>query len=144
MKPIDALWTLLPFIGIAGCGSGAIPTIRPQAISDMHCEQVQVHHAKPGAPANSAGPYYAEGCGKIWRYVVGCNVGGLCMNPSGTDVSELLSRQAAFDLSCPATDLAISALNADTFGVTGCGKKASYVLVCGTGGCKAIQNTQSQ
>lgn len=144
MQRSPFLSVLLYVFWLTGCGSGAIATIRPQAVKDLNCEQVEVHHTQPGAPSNSAGPYYAEGCGKIWRYVVACNVGGLCMNPAGTDIGQLISRQAAFDLSCANTDLAIAPLNTDTFGVTGCGKKASYLAVCKVGGCKAVQNTQSQ
>lgn len=139
-------WRCALVLWLAGCGGGAIATIRPQAAKDLSCDvaQVQVRHAQPGADQNSAGPYYAEGCGGVWRYLVGCSISGLCMNPQGTDVRALLSRQASFDLGCEAAGLTLTGLNADTFGVSGCGKKASYLVACRVGGCKAIQNTQSQ
>lgn len=145
--PIPPLWAFLVLLpGLPGCGGGAVATIRPQAAKDLGCAEakVQVRSARPGAPANDAGPYYANGCGKLWRYVVGCNPFGLCMNPQGTDVREILARQAAFDLTCDVPGLTITELNADTFGASGCGRKASYLVVCHTDGCKAIQNTQSQ
>jgi hypothetical protein len=62
----------------------------------------------------------------------------------GTDVKAIIATQAAFDLSCGADQIKLAALNADTFGAEGCGKKASYILVCTVGGCKAVQNTQAQ
>jgi len=62
----------------------------------------------------------------------------------GTDVKEIITKQAVFHLSCDTDKLKFSWLNADTFGVEGCGKKASYVLGCRTGDCKALQNTQAQ
>jgi hypothetical protein len=64
--------------------------------------------------------------------------------PQGTDVKAIVAKQAAFDLSCGADKVKLSALNADTFGAEGCGKKASYILLCPVGGCKAVQNTQAQ
>jgi hypothetical protein len=46
--------------------------------------------------------------------------------------------RAAFDLSCPADKLQITPLSSEameraTYGVTGCGKKASYVFAPGVG-----------
>jgi hypothetical protein len=38
----------------------------------------------------------------------------------------------------------IADVNADTFGVAGCGRKVSYVLLCEYRTCRAVQNTQSQ
>jgi hypothetical protein len=42
---------------------------------------------------------------------------------------ELLQR-AAFDLDCPEASLSQAALGQDTFGVSGCGKRATYVSQC--------------
>ncbi len=113
--------------------------MRARAPADLQCDSksIQVSPASPAGPP--AGPYYAEGCDKLWRYV--SPPGG---ETTGTDVKALITKQAAFDLSCSADQLKLSALNADTFGAEGCGKKASYILVCPVGGCKAVQNTQAQ
>lgn len=51
---------------------------------------------------------------------------------------QAVSAKAAFDLSCPADQLRLSPLSSEnmeraTYGVTGCGKKASYVFVPGAG-----------
>jgi hypothetical protein len=146
MKQVLRIGIFSSMLCLGACGSGAVAAIRPQAAKDMSCAegQIQVRHVRPGASENDAGPYYAEGCGKLWRYVVGCNTGGLCMNPQGTDVRELITRQASFDLTCERQALTIAELNADTFGVNGCGKKASYIVMCRVGSCKAVQNTQAQ
>lgn len=49
-----------------------------------------------------------------------------------------VSSKAAFDLGCPAEQLQLTALSSEameraTYGVTGCGKKASYIYVPGGG-----------
>lgn len=51
---------------------------------------------------------------------------------------QAVSAKAAFDLSCPGDKLLLSPLSNEnmeraTYGVTGCGKKASYVYVPGAG-----------
>jgi hypothetical protein len=40
-----------------------------------------------------------------------------------------LHKRAAFDLSCPVTSVQSVELSHDTYGVTGCEKKATYVYV---------------
>jgi hypothetical protein len=137
---------LLPLL-LAGCG-GALSAVRDQAAADFKCDasNIQVHAANPtGDAPMESGVYYAKGCDKEWRYRVSCNAGGYCPRKEGVDVKELLSKQASFDLTCDGDQLTISELNGDTFGVSGCKKKASYVLVCTAGrACRAVQNTQAQ
>jgi hypothetical protein len=41
-----------------------------------------------------------------------------------------VQQRAPFDLSCPANELQVHDLGSDTYGVSGCGKKATYVCVC--------------
>ncbi len=43
---------------------------------------------------------------------------------------EQLQARAAFDLGCPKEQLSVVELDGQTRGVTGCGKKATYVESC--------------
>ncbi|MDC0721769.1 hypothetical protein [Nannocystis bainbridge] len=106
---------------------------------DLQCDAgaIDVRPASPSGPP--AGPFYAEGCDQLWRYVSPPRG-----KTEGNDVKGIIVRQASFDLSCSADQLEFTPLNADTFGVKGCDKQASYLLVCPVGGCKAVQNTQAQ
>lgn len=138
------LGTLTVLSIMSGC-SGPIVAVRKQAAQDMECDGSKIEIVRAaGGNSTESGPYYARGCDKQWRYVVGCNVAGYCIQPQGTDVKGILDRQAAFDLDCTPDAIKSSELNGDTFGAAGCGRHASYVLICGTGGCKAVQNTQTQ
>lgn len=58
-----------------------------------------------------------------------------CESVSST--SSQLRPRAAFDLNCPADGLEITPLNDSAsggYGVVGCGRRARYETVCGTGG----------
>ena len=146
-KLIAVVATSSALVWLTGCGGGAVPAIRSQAASDLSCPAANIKVDAPSASGQApteSGAYYAEGCGKRWRYTVGCNIGGYCPSPQGVDVKEVLTKQAAFDLTCGRDQLAIADLNADTFGVAGCGRKVSYVLLCEYRTCRAVQNTQSQ
>ena len=134
---------LLPCV--VGCGGGgAAAAIRTRAATDLTCDSSAIQIERSSS-APEAGPYYARGCGKRWRYVVACNVSGYCPSPQGLDVQSLLIKQATFDLTCSAELLTITELNGDTFGVSGCGKKVSYLIDCPSSSqCRAVQNTQSQ
>jgi hypothetical protein len=131
----------------SGCGAGALKAVRGQAAQEMPCPEAQVVVAPAvagnGGPTES-GVYYAQGCQKLLRYSVGCNVGGMCFVERGVDVEDVLRRQAAFDLKCGQANLAIQGLAADTFGVVGCDHQVSYLLRCSGQDCRVIQNTQSQ
>lgn len=48
----------------------------------------------------------------------------------------LVRRRAAFDLSCAGDQLLVSELTDRAFGVTGCGRKATYIV---QGGCQFAQ-----
>ncbi len=131
-----SLWISLALL--TACGGG-IEGVRARAPTDLQCDAkaIAVRPASPSGPP--AGPFYAEGCDRLWRYV----------SPprgatEGSDVKAIITQQASFDLSCSVDKLEFTALNADTFGVKGCDKQASYLLVCPAGGCKAVQNTQAQ
>jgi hypothetical protein len=128
---------------LTGCGAGGLAAVRKQASTEMSCPDASVQ-VTSASPNTEAGPYYAQGCAQLRRYTVGCNIFGFCPEPRGVDALDLLQRQAAFDLKCERAGIAVDRLNSDTFGARGCGRQASYVLLCGTGDCKVVQNTQAQ
>ncbi len=54
-------------------------------------------------------------------------------------------RRAPFDLECARENIQITKLGANTFGAVGCGKKASYVVICKGGmECDVILNSDVQ
>lgn len=68
--------------------------------------------------------------------LLGCSFVG-CASFANTKRNAVSSR-ATFDLSCPADRLQVTALSdenmeRETYGVAGCGKKASYVYAPGAG-----------
>ena len=130
----------------SGCGAGGLAAVRKQASQEMQCPEASIvvtaASANAGTPTES-GPYYAEGGQRLRRYTVGCNIFGYCPNSQSVDALDLIQRQANFDLQCEPADIEIQHLNVDTFGATGCGRQASYVLVC-AGSCRVVQNTQTQ
>ena len=48
----------------------------------------------------------------------------------GGQFGEVAAQRATFDLSCPRERLTVQQIGGDSFGVTGCGQKASYTCVC--------------
>jgi hypothetical protein len=134
--------TLSILLLMSGCGGGAISAVRGQAAREMTCAEpaVNVTPAIPGASTL----FYAEGCKQVRRYYVTCNVFGLCAEPVGINVLELVQHQAGFDLKCDGSNVAVQRLNTDTFGATGCDRQVSYVLLCDGSNCRVMQNTQSQ
>ena len=133
---------LFTFLGalLCGCGAGPMPLLKKKAPQDLSCAENAIQIEQSG------GIYYAQGCGEIRRYTVPCNPNGLCFEPQGVAISPLLRKQAGFDLNCPEKDLSIQHLNADTFGVRGCDRQASYILLsCASeASCRVVQNTQTQ
>jgi hypothetical protein len=65
-----------------------------------------------------------------------------CVTTKGQ--SDLVVRRATFDLQCPDKDLQVSSLGQNTFGVVGCGRRATYVVDCKKDyidSCTAVMNT---
>src|SRR5688572_32890852 len=89
---------------LSSCGAGGLAAVREQAIKDMSCaDELKVTHGRTStSPPTDAGIYYAEGCGKLHRYVVGCNAYGYCPDPEGVDAATIVQRQAALDFACEA------------------------------------------
>ncbi len=48
-------------------------------------------------------------------------------------VHDQVRRRAAFDLNCPETTVEVVTITANSYGATGCGKRASYVTAVGVG-----------
>jgi len=60
---------------------------------------------------------------------------------------DIVSARAAFDLDCPKPRLQLTQVTGITYGVRGCGKRATYLLTseCAPGKqCEAILNTPVQ
>lgn len=133
---------LLALLGalVCSCGAGPMPLLKKKVPQDLSCAESEIRIEESG------GVYYAQGCGQIRRYTVPCNPHGLCFEPQGVAVSPILRRQASFDLNCGEKDLSVQRLNADTFGVRGCDRQASYILAsCASeASCRVVQNTQTQ
>ncbi|MDI1442554.1 hypothetical protein [Polyangium sp. 6x1] len=135
------LFPLLMLV-LFGCGSGAASAVRVHAATEMKCEESQLK-ATPVKPGSNS--FTVEGCDQIGRYFGVCNGFGYCPQVQGQLITPILRKQAAFDLNCGEAELTIVSLNTDTFGLRGCGRQASYILVdCERGNCRAVQNTQTQ
>jgi hypothetical protein len=60
---------------------------------------------------------------------------------------EIVGNRAAFDLQCDAGKLSVTDLGNESYGVVGCGKRASYVVTCKTfyaKDCTAIANSPQE
>lgn len=70
-----------------------------------------------------------------------------CVAATGAAKRDLVIERAAFDLQCDRARLqAVELGNANVYGVTGCGKRATYVVDCSDGyanSCKSILNSPS-
>lgn len=54
------------------------------------------------------------------------------------DRVDVTAKRAAFDLSCSVEELTYSDLGPQLVGVTGCGKKATYVVQCSLSGANCL------
>ena len=62
------------------------------------------------------------------------------------NVAQGVRRRAAFDLKCPQSALTVVRLGSRSYGVRGCGKRASYVTLTGCyteQGCRIAMNSRS-
>lgn len=130
-----------------GCATASfnqrVEQVKPKAPQDLSCGADQITYS------DSAGFVVASGCGEMSRYFVACNAMPVCFEPQGSvPISRMVKRQAAFDLKCDEKSLTLTTLAQDTWGVSGCERQASYVLVpsgCSTeASCRLVQNSQTQ
>jgi hypothetical protein len=100
-------------LGLLGCAGSP----KPAAATDLGCPEEQLTLSEQGWLQ------IVNGCGKEMAYVYWGGDQGW--------VSPL--KRAAFDLSCPKEQITGQYLGENSVGVTGCGKKAVYVVVWGSG-----------
>ncbi|MFO0616340.1 MAG: hypothetical protein U0414_27355 [Polyangiaceae bacterium] len=89
------------------------PSIMPKARHTLECEEDDIE-------TNHAGPI---------RIVTGCGKKDVIIHDPVKDDWVSLRERAAFDLTCGNTALDVTELDATTFGVSGCGQKATYKYV---------------
>jgi hypothetical protein len=89
------------------------PSPTPKAAQVLSCsnDQVEWH--------NITGGVLASGCGKL----------DVLTYDDAKGVWASLRERAAFEMTCGASELSLTELGADTFGVTGCGHKLVYKSV---------------
>ncbi|MDI3286273.1 hypothetical protein [Polyangium sp. 15x6] len=142
MSKSKRLLPALPLFALvlSACGAGPLAYVQDHPASELSCPREKLTYERMG----ETGLIYASGCGEIVRYVAQCNPNGLCVGETHVVVSRGLRRQAGFDLQCNDT-IELTRLGQDTFGATGCGRRASYALLnCGANECTIVQNTQTQ
>jgi hypothetical protein len=116
------LFAMLLLVGCAGAGG----KLRAKAAVDFKCD------AETISTEGVQGWAYFEkayGCGKQNWYVY-----------DGQEWVSPLDR-AAFELSCPSEHMTAMAIDKTTIGVTGCNRRAVYVLVPSIGGAKWVLNS---
>lgn len=146
MRTSRLLFVLASSLLSSACGAGALSAVRTTAAQEMNCPAASLTIANGNAAGRTdgAGPYFAEGCSQVWRYVAACNAYGYCPTVQGVNIGALVRTQAGFDLECDPSSLQLARLNTDTFGARGCGRQASYIAICTGGTCRIAQNTQTQ
>lgn len=59
------------------------------------------------------------------------------------DMKQEVLRRAPFDLDCAPEEIAVTELSQNVHGATGCGKKASYAVICRGGtSCDVLLNSE--
>lgn len=75
-----------------------------------------------------------------------------CAHKKDEQASDKVRQQAAFDLQCDASALNVQKISDDhqmmgvknsTWGVSGCGRQATYKSSCGLGNCSVINEAQA-
>ena len=94
-----------------GCSTYAT-TLKPKAVSTLHCDQAQITIAETSTLCQ-----IATGCGRSDVLVYEAD--------KWTSFRERL----AFELSCPDAEIDIKILTPSVYGVTGCGKKLVYKYI---------------
>ena len=101
---------------LSACGPSTAE-LGPRAATDLSCAPEKI-----SIQGDHVWVQKASGCGKETVYLY---------DPQEGKWLSPLDR-AAFDLSCPKTELTAQTLmNNDTVGITGCGRKAVYVIARG-------------
>jgi len=130
-----APWLLLPIVlGLsAGCAAGRFPyaeapqvsvknvrSLRAMAAADLLCDEDDLT-IEPGGPSL----FTVSGCARRSDYLLLCAYGHCRFREVGS-----LPDRAAFDLACDGP-VASEHLGGNAWGVTACGRRATYVAACG-------------
>ena len=91
--------------------------IRELASRELNCPQEQLRYSSAGGSVHRE-----SGCGRVADFVLVCP--GFCFPAS---IQEL-RRRSAYELNCQ-QPLNIIELQKNTFGVEGCGQRATYILL---------------
>lgn len=114
----------------AGCGpSAATVRLRSKAAKDLRCSDANL---ETSTMPNSMYWERVNGCGKTNWYVY-----------DGRDWSSPADR-AAYDMSCSVEKMSVDAIDKTTYGVTGCDKKAVYILLFSPAGPQWVRNSSGQ
>lgn len=93
--------------------------------SSEGCDDDQVKLTHRGELELAVHDYVVEGCGDLkWRVFTKCNNPDFCVDMYNVLT---LERSARFDLECQDEELSYTPLGGQLFGVSGCGRKATYV-----------------
>jgi hypothetical protein len=97
---------------LMGCASTYSTTLKPKAVSTLHCDQSQVTISSTSTLCQ-----VATGCGRSDVLVY------------ENDVWTSFRERLTFELSCSDADIDIKILTPTVYGVTGCGKKLVYKYI---------------
>lgn len=129
---------------LLACGATQSQNPKTAASSVLACPEKQINisdpdddfgfaamHARTGAPKIVR----ADGCGRAEAFVESCkrtaDDGKECHWVSATVLrNNALKKRASFDLACASGLLEITELDATSSGVTGCGRRVTYVWTC--------------
>lgn len=67
-------------------------------------------------------------------------IASACVINAGAASRDQLTRRAAFDLDCTPNQLGYQKIDDRSYGVTGCGKRGTYVESCNSGQCTWVLN----
>lgn len=121
MKRIGLVIGISSLAALAACGAhGAVgQKLRAKAANDFKCDPEKIETERV---PNTVYYEHASGCGRQDWYIY---EGTAWVAP--TD-------RAVFEMDCPKEQLTTMPIDRTTVGVSGCGKKAVYVLVLGVNG----------
>ncbi len=132
-------------------------SVLKRASFDMDCDEDELELYRLSALVSGA-----RGCGRQAAYIVRCDIFGICKAVLNSDVVSLegtelgqdeeevnnagraeraVRTRAGFDLRCGS--YRVVDLGTQTYGASGCGRKATYTVECMIDGCTAYMDSQS-
>ena len=101
-------------------------TLKPKAVSSLHCEQSQITVSETST---------------LCQVVTGCGRSDVLLYEA--DKWNSFRERLAFERSCSDADIDIKILTPTTYGVTGCGKKLVYKYISTPGTVGIFADTSS-